>query len=75
MLELCRYRSVWTLQLDLGHVSDAKVEKLGYPTDEDPINAPYYMQVIDLIPRTSYYIGAGIEENGDLCVVVVMADG
>ena len=48
--------------------------RFGYPTDEDPTNAGYYMQVIDFVPRTSY-IGAGIEENGDLCLVAVMADG
>ena len=30
--------------------------------------------MIDFVPWTSY-IGAGIEENGDLCLVAVMADG
>ena len=48
--------------------------RFGYPTDEDPTNAGYYIQVIGFVPRTSY-IGAGIEENGDLCLVAVMADG
>ena len=48
--------------------------RFGYPTDEDPTNEGYYIQVIDFVPRTSY-IGAGIEENSDLCLVAVMADG
>jgi hypothetical protein len=58
-------------------VDRGKLEKLGYyPTNEDPQNTRYYKRIIDLLPRTSYkYIGAGFEEDGDMCLVVVMADG
>ncbi|KAF8351480.1 hypothetical protein F5887DRAFT_937727, partial [Amanita rubescens] len=32
--------------------------------------------IIDFIPRTSYkYIGAGIEDDDNVCLVIVMADG
>ena len=58
-------------------VDSKKLEKIGYgPTSEDPHNTRYWRRVIDLIPRESYkYIGAGIEEDGDMCLVVVMVDG
>ncbi|KAM6502770.1 hypothetical protein JOM56_002747 [Amanita muscaria] len=52
-------------------------EKFGYhPTTEDPQNMRYDKRIIGLLPRTSYkYIGAGLEEDDDVCLVVVMADG
>lgn len=58
-------------------IDRGKLQKLGYhPTVEDPQNTRYYKRVIDLIPRTSYkYIGAGLEEDGEVCLIVVMADG
>lgn len=58
-------------------IDHGKLEKLGYhPTNEDPHNTRYYKRIIDLLPRTSYkYIGAGLEEDGDMCLIVVMADG
>ena len=58
-------------------IDRGKLEKLGYyPTNEDPQNTRYYKRIIDLLPRTSYnYIGAGVEEDADMCLVVVMADG
>jgi hypothetical protein len=54
-----------------------KLEGLGYhPTKEDPNNTRYYKRIVSLLPRTSYkYIGAGIEEDGDACLIVVMVDG
>jgi len=54
-----------------------KIQRYGYhPTEEDPTNTRYYRRITSLIPRTAYkYIGAGVEENGDVCLVVVMEDG
>jgi hypothetical protein len=47
-----------------------------YPTEEDPENTRYYGDIIGILPRTSYkYIGAGFEEDGEFCLIVVMEDG
>ena len=53
-----------------------KIKRYSLPTKEDPTNTRYYRLIISLIPRTAYkYIGAGFEEDGDMCLVVVMEDG
>ena len=58
-------------------IDHKKLETLGYyPTEEDPNNTRYYKRIIHLIPRTSYqYIDAGVEKDGEACLVIVMVDG
>jgi hypothetical protein len=58
-------------------IDHGKLEKLGYhPTNEDPHYTRYFKWIIDLLPWRSYeYISAGLEEDGDMCLVVVMVDG
>lgn len=55
-----------------------KIEKLyGYAkTAEDPNNMRFVDATMDFVPRTAYkYTALGEESDGDICLVMVLADG
>jgi hypothetical protein len=59
-------------------VVNPQIEKLyGYAkTAEDPNNMRFVDATMDFVPRTAYkYTALGEESDGDICLVMVLADG